>query len=126
MSIESRFRESAKRLVHRSGRTRVYEHKVGDGEYDVETGTVTDSVTLHTIKVMKVEPKERDVKSPNLVNRKAAKMLIAAIDLDFKPSIGDKIMDQYLGVDDMFEVMDVQSDDVGDQVALWKLICVQV
>lgn len=124
MTLESRFRNSSKRLVNRYGRTRVYEHKV-DGEYDVDTGTVEDTVTLHSVKVMKVDPRERETKSPNLVNRKVAVMLVAASDLSFYPSIGDTIRDQYLGVDDVYEVMDVRSNDAGDEVALWRLICVQ-
>lgn len=126
MTLESRFRNSSKRLVNRYGRTRIYEHKNGDEDYDVETGTTTGGTTLYSIKVMKVDPREKEIKSPNLVNRKVAAMLVAAIDIPFKPSVGDKIRDQYLGVDDVYEVMDVRSNDAGDEVALWRLICVQV
>lgn len=123
MTVESRFRDSSKRLINRFGKTRVYIHKV-DEVYDMETQTTSSGEELHTIKMFKTNPKESEVKSPNLVDKVVAIMMIAASDIPFKPSVGDQIRDQYLGVDEAYEVMQIKENDAGEQVASWRLVCI--
>lgn len=123
MTVESRFRDSSKRLINRFGKTRVYIRKV-DEVYDMETQTTSSGEELHTIKMFKTNPKESEVKSPNLVDKVVAIMMIAASDIPFKPSIGDQIRDQYLGVDEAYEVMQIKENDAGEQVASWRLVCI--
>lgn len=123
MTVESRFRDSSKRLINRFGKTRVYIRKV-DEVYDMETQTTSSGEELHTIKMFKTNPKELEVKSPNLVDKVVAIMMIAASDIPFKPSIGDQIRDQYLGVDEAYEVMQIKENDAGEQVASWRLVCI--
>ena len=123
MTVESRFRDSSKRLINRFGKTRVYIRKVGE-TYDINTQTTTSGEELHTIKMFKTNPKESDVKSPNLVGKSVAIMMVAASDISFKPKIGDKIKDQYLGVDESYEIVQIKENDAGEQVASWRLVCV--
>ena len=123
MTVESRFRDSSKRLINRFGKIRVYIRKVGE-TYDIDTQTTTSGEELHTIKMFKTNPKESEVKSPNLVGKSVAIMMIAASDISFKPKIGDKIKDQYLGVDESYEIVQIKENDAGEQVASWRLVCV--
>ena len=123
MTVESRFRDSSKRLINRFGKTRVYIRKVGE-TYDIDTQTTTSGEELHTIKMFKTNPKESEVKSPNLVGKSVAIMMVAASDISFKPKIGDKIKDQYLGVDESYEIVQIKENDAGEQVASWRLVCV--
>ena len=123
MTVESRFRDSSKRLINRFGKTRVYIRKVGE-TYDIDTQTTTSGEELHIIKMFKTNPKESDVKSPNLVGKSVAIMMVAASDIPFKPKIGDKIKDQYLGVDESYEIIQIRENDAGEQVASWRLVCV--
>lgn len=123
MVVENRFRDSSKRLINRFGKIRVYIRKVGE-TYDIETQTTTSGEELHTIKMFKTNPKESEVKSPNLVEKSVAIMMVAASDISFKPKIGDKIKDQYLGVDESYEIVQIKENDAGEQVASWRLVCV--
>lgn len=123
MTVESRFRGSSKRLIDRFGKTRVYVRKT-DEVYNFETQTLVSGEELHTIKMFKTDPKESDSKYPNLVGKVVAVMLIAAGDISFKPKIGDKIKDQYLGVDESYEIVQIKVNDAGEQVASWRLVCV--
>ena len=123
MTVESRFRDSSKRLINRFGKTRIYIRKVGE-TYDIDTQTTTSGEELHTIKMFKTNPKESEVKSPNLVGKSVAIMMVAASDIPFKPKIGDKIKDQYLGVDESYEIVQIKENDAGEQVASWRLVCV--
>lgn len=123
MTVESRFRDSSKRLINRFGKTRVYIRKVTP-VYDVETQTQTSGEELHTIKMFKTNPKESETKSPNLVDRSVVIMMIAASDIPFKPVVGDSIRDQYLGVDESYEIVQIKENDAGEQVASWRLVCI--
>lgn len=123
MTVESRFRGSSKRLIDRFGKTRVYVRKT-DEVYNFETQTLVSGEELHTVKMFKTDPKESDSKYPNLVGKVVAVMLIAAGDISFKPKIGDKIKDQYLGVDESYEIVQIKVNDAGEQVASWRLVCV--
>ena len=123
MTVESRFRGSSKRLINRFGKTRVYVRKT-DEVYNFETQTLVSGEELHTVKMFKTDPKESDSKYPNLVGKVVAVMLIAARDISFKPKIGDKIKDQYLGVDESYEIVQIKVNDAGEQVASWRLVCV--
>lgn len=123
MTVESRFRGSSKRLIDRFGKTRVYVRKTNE-VYNFETQTLVSGEELHTIKMFKTDPKESDSKYPNLVGKVVAVMLIAASDISFKPKIGDKIKDQYLGVDESYEIVQIKVNDAGEQAASWRLVCV--
>ena len=103
MSVTSRFRDSSKRLVSRFGTLRKYKRKTGE-VYDVDTQMNVESFTEYEIKVYKAEPKEREIKSPNLVNKEVAIMMVAASDLPSAPIVGDIISEVSVGTTDIFRV----------------------
>lgn len=127
MSImqRNRFKSSVKGLIDRHGKTRVYE-SVGEEVYNQETQTVDSTTTLYTIKMYETEPKYREVKSPNLVDKKLTAFLIATCDLPVRPKVGDKITDMFLGVDESVEVLDFTHYEGFGEVCMWRVLCVSV
>ena len=123
MTVGSRFQASSQRLINRYGKTRVYVHKK-DGEYNLDTQKVENTQQLISVKMFKTDPKEREIKSPNLVNKLHVVMMISAVDLTIKPNVGDEIRDHYLGVDEVYQVVQVKVNESSDEVVTWRLICV--
>lgn len=121
----NRFKSGAKRLIDKHGKTRVYE-SVGEEVYNQETQTVDSTTTLYTIKMYETEPKYREVKSPNLVDKKLTAFLIATCDLPVRPKVGDKITDMFLGVDEFVEVLDFTHYEGFGEVCMWRVLCVSV
>lgn len=120
-TVESRFRDSSQRLIQRFGKTRVYVSS--SKTYDPRTQTVVTTEVLHTIKMFKTEPKEREIKSPNLVDKTVVVMMIAAKDLPIKPKVNDMIKDQFLGVEEVYQVVQVSVNEAGEDAASWRLVC---
>ncbi len=120
-TVESRFRDSSQRLIQRFGKTRVYVSS--SKTYDPRTQTVVTTEVLHTVKMFKTEPKEREIKSPNLVDKTVVVMMIAAKDLPIKPEVNDMIKDQFLGVEEVYQVVQVSVNEAGEDAASWRLIC---
>mgnify|MGYP000237476266 FL=1 len=73
--------------------------------------------------MFKTEPKEREIKSPNLVDKTVVVMMIAAKDLPLKPKVNDMIKDQFLGVEEVYQVVQVSVNEAGEDAASWRLIC---
>ena len=121
----NRFKSGAKRLIDKHGKTRVYE-SVGEEVYNQETQTVDSTTTLYTIKMYETEPKYREVKSPNLVDKKLTAFLIATCDLPVRPKVGDKITDMFLGVDESVEVLDFTHYEGFGEICMWRVLCVSV
>ena len=121
MSVESRFRSSSKRLINRFGRTRTYLHR--DRRYDSDLQETIETETPYIVKMFKTDPKEREIKSPNLVGKTVDIMMISAVDLPIKPNVGDYIVDKYLDVEEILEVVQVKANEAGESVATWRLIC---
>lgn len=121
----NRFKSNTQGLIAQHGKTRVYE-AVGAEVYNQETQTVETTTTLYTIKMFETEPKYREVKSPNLVDKKLTAYLIATCDLPTKPKAGDKITDIYLGVEDSVEVLEVTHYEAQGEVCMWRALCVRV
>lgn len=121
----NRFKSGAKRLIDKHGKTRVYE-SVGEEVYNQDTQTVDSTTTLYTIKMYETEPKYREVKSPNLVDKKLTAFLIATCDLPVRPKVGDKITDMFLGVDESVEVVEVSKYEGFGEACMWRVLCVSV
>lgn len=119
-TVESRFRDSSQRLIQRFGKTRVYVSS--SKTYDPRTQTVVTTEVLHTVKMFKTEPKEREIKSPNLVDKTVVVMMIAAKDLPIKPKVNDMIKDQFF-VEEVYQVVQVSVNEAGEDAASWRLIC---
>ena len=122
MSVTSRFKDSSQRLVSRFGTLRKYKRKTGE-VYDVDTQMNVESFTEYEIKIYKAEPKEREIKSPNLVNKEVAVMMVAAADLPSAPVVGDIISDKTHNTTEVFRVEVISEYWAGDSVSAYKLIC---
>ena len=122
MTVESRFRRSSQRLVQRYGAVRTYNH-ITDEVYNVETQMLESTTQSYTVKVYKAEPKEREIKSPNLVGKEVCVMVIAAADLPVKPKLGDTINGNELDAQTAYRVEAISESWAGETVAAWKLFC---
>ena len=122
MSVTSRFKDSSKRLVSRFGTLRKYKRKTGE-VYDVDTQMNVESFTEYEIKIYKAEPREREIKSPNLVNKEVTVMMVAAADLPSAPVVGDIISDKSPSTTEVFRVEVISEFWAGDSVSVYKLIC---
>ena len=122
MTVESRFRRSSQRLVQRYGALRTYNH-ITDEVYNVETQMLESTTQSYTVKVYKAEPKEREIKSPNLVGKEVCVMVIAAADLPVKPKLGDTINGNELDAQTSYRVEAISESWAGETVAVWKLFC---
>ena len=122
MTVESRFRRSSQRLVQRYGALRTYNHTTEE-VYNVETQMLESTTQSYTVKVYKAEPKEREIKSPNLVGKEVCVMVVAAADLPVKPKLGDTINGNELDAQTSYRVEAISESWVGETVAVWKLFC---
>ena len=123
MTVESRFRRSSQRLVQRYGALRTYNH-ITDEVYNVETQMLESTTQSYPVKVYKAEPKEREIKSPNLVGKEVCVMVIAAADLPVKPKLGDTINGNELDAQTAYRVEAISESWAGETVATWKLFCI--
>lgn len=116
----SRFQKSSQRLVHRFGTNRTYTKlNTGTATYDVNTQTYTASSTDYVLKTHKVKASDSETKSPSLVDKDVAVILIAGADINFIPNQGDIITD----LQGSLTVMQVKEHWAGDAVSLWRLVC---
>ena len=122
MTVESRFRRSSQRLVQRYGALRTYNHTTEE-VYNVETQMLESTTQSYTVKVYKAEPKEREIKSPNLVGKEVCVMVVAAADLPIKPKLGDTINGNELDAQTAYRVEAISESWAGETVAVWKLFC---
>ena len=122
MTVESRFRRSSQRLVQRYGAVRTYNH-ITEEVYNVETQMMQSYTQSYNIKIYKSEPKEREIKSPNLVGKEVCVMVVAAADLPVKPKVGDTINGNELDAKSAYRVEAISESWAGETVAAWKLFC---
>lgn len=116
----SRFQKSSQRLVKHFGTNRVYK-KLGAAAYNVDTQEYTTTETAYIIKTYKARATDSETKSPSLVDKDVAVILISGADIAFRPEQGDLIVDQ----DGSLTVVTVKENWAGDSVALWRLICMK-
>ncbi len=114
MDLQSnRFKSGAKRLIDKHGKTRVYK-SIGSETYNRETQTVETTT------------KYKEVKSPNLVDKKLTVFLISTTDLPVRPKVGDLVTDIFLGVDESVEVVEVSKYEGFGEACMWRVLCVSV
>ena len=118
MTTTSRFQKSSQRLIKHFGTDRTYK-KLSSSVYDLDTQEYVSTETSHVVKVFKARATDQEVKSPNLVDKDVAVILIAGADIAFTPEQGDTITDPQ-GV---LTVQIVKEHWAGDAVAMWRLIC---
>lgn len=121
--ITNRFATQSKRLVDKAGKTVTY-RRVSDGVYDINTGTVVNTETTAPCNAFKVEATVAEESSPNMVGKDVAVFLIGGLDLDFVPKPNDFI--DYVNLSEAFtvKVVAVKEHWAGQQVSLWRIICV--
>lgn len=122
MPLAQRFKDSSQRLIERFGATRTYRRRVGE-QYNVDTQMMEASEELYQVKIFKTEPKERETKSPNLVNKESAVMMVAAKSLAFRPEVGDSITETYFDKTHTFLVEVVKENWSSEAVVSWRLVC---
>lgn len=122
MSLAQRFMDSSERMIARYGTNRNYNRIIGE-QYNVDLQQMVTQTQTLNVKMFKTEPKEREVKSPNLINRETTAMLVAAKSLPFKPKLGDTISEAYLDDMNTFRVESVHEIWAGESVTHWRLIC---
>lgn len=118
--LTSRFQKSSQRLVNHFGTNRTYK-KLGASSYNVDTQEHTSAETTYTVKSYKSKTTDSESRSPNLIDKDVAVILIAGADIAFRPEQGDVILDSSSAL----TVVTVKEHWAGDSVALWRLICTQ-
>lgn len=122
MGTSKRFLDSSQRLINRFGHTRTYKHITGQ-QYNVNTQMMETAEISVDIKTFKTDPKERELKYPNLVIQETAVMLVAAADITFIPKVNDKIIEQLGTETNTYTVAVVKENWSGSTVVSWRLVC---
>jgi hypothetical protein len=94
---------------------------VTEGQYNVETGSATNSEVTYSVKMYKKHIKATQYNYPSLIGKDSAIFFLANYNLSFVPKVKDKIIDSgntYL-VDSIFE-----HNAYGD-IVLYKILAVK-
>lgn len=112
---------STKRLIDRQGKLVSYV-RYSEGSYNPATSQISPATetTLPNLKAYKAEVSYRESMSPHLIGKEACAFLIAGLDINFVPQVGDFIND---GVKN--KVVAVVPTEYANGVALWRLICLR-
>ena len=119
IGVEQRFASSAKRMIARYGKTRVYK-QLSQSEYDVEAQATVNSYVDTSVKMFQTSLSYSEQQTVNQTNKQMSVMLIAASDITFTPNKGDLIDSD----GDVLRVERVIANWAGDVVALYRLLCV--
>lgn len=116
----SHFIQAAKELVYPNGLTVTYSSVV-TGNYDIESGSVTNTTTETVIKAFPKAFKASLYSLPSLIGKNASEWLVVAPDLPSTPKPLDKILK---GTE--VHTVETYSEHVADgQVVLYKIIAVK-
>ena len=116
----SQFIKAAKELVYPNGLTVTYS-SVTIGNYDIESGSVTNTTTETVIKAFPKAFKASIYSYPSLIGKNASEWLVVASDLPSTPKPLDKIL---RGTE--LHTVETYSEHVAEgQVVLYKIITVK-
>lgn len=115
--MSNRFLLASIDAVKRNGLQATYT-KVTTGVYNVETGSVTNTETNHTVWMYKKHIKSNQYSYPNLIGKDAGVWYIANDSLLFTPSPKDKI----IWGGQTYVVDSYESHMAHNQVVLYKVI----
>lgn len=118
-TVSGRFRSSSERLVNNFGTLRNIESV--SRVYDEDTQTVVESTSSTETKMYKTSASYQESKDPNIVGKESCAFLIAAKALSTPPKINDRVVDS-LGD---YYVKIISPQWAGDDVALWRIVCVR-
>lgn len=114
------FLVAAKNAINRNGSTCSYV-VVAEGTYSVETGSVTNVETTHSLKMYKKHIKATQYNYPNLIGKDAAMFYLVNDSLGFTPGINDKIT---FG-SDTFTVNTIQQHYARGELVLYRIVAVK-
>lgn len=109
-----------KRSIDRQGKLMQY-LVVSEGQYDVETGSTTNTETSYSVKMYKKHIRANQYNYPNLIGRDSALFYLANNNLTFTPAMRDKII-----VDSVtYQIDSVTEHSANGLVILYKIIAVK-
>lgn len=108
------------RAINTHGRNCTYTI-VTEGTYNIETGSITNTETAHTIKMYKRHIRASQYNFPNLIGRDSALFYLANNNLSFVPAVKDKIT-----IDGVTYTVDSITEHAADGlVILYKIVAVK-
>lgn len=112
---------TAKRLIHRQGKFVTY-LRYTEGTYNPATSMVENSseTLVPNLKAYKAEVSYRESMSPHLIGKQACAFLIAGLDINFVPQVGD-----YIDDGEKNKITMVIPTEYVNGVALWRLVCLR-
>lgn len=118
--MSNQFLASTKRSIDKHGQNMVYSSVV-EGQYNIETGSVTNTETSYTVKMYKKHVRANQYNYPNLIGQDAALFYLANYSLAFTPAVRDKIT-----VDSVTYVIDsIVEHRTNGQIVLYKMLAVR-
>ena len=108
------------RAINQHGKNCTYT-VVTEGEYNIETGSASNTETTYTVTMYKKHIKANQYNYPDLINRNAAVFYLANNSLSFIPAVRDKIV-----VDnETFEIDSIMEHRARGQLVLYKLVAIR-
>lgn len=118
--MSNQFLASAKRSIDRHGQNMSY-LSVVEGQYNIETGSVTNSETAYTVKMYKKHIRANQYNYPNLIGQDAALFYLVNSGLTFTPAVRDKIV-----VDSVTYVIDnIVEHRTNAKIVMYKMLAVR-
>lgn len=96
--------------------------RVLEGAYDIETQSVVNTTADEAIKGFHSTLTSKEAQEPNLIERKASVLLVAANSLSNDPEEGDKVISG--GV--TYEVLRIATHQYKESAAVWRLIIAKI
>ena len=118
--MSNEFLASTKRSIDRHGQNMLY-LTVTEGQYDIETGSVTNTESEYSVKMYKKHIRANQYNYPNLIGQDVALFYLANYNLKFTPAVRDKII-----VDSVTYTIDsITEHRTNNQIVLYKLLAIR-
>jgi hypothetical protein len=115
--MSNQFLLSTSKMIKMHGSAMTYT-QVQEGTYNIETGSTTNTSTNYTVTMYKKHLKTDQYNYPDLIGRSAAMFYLANAELEFTPTVRDKIL-----VDgETFEIQSLMEHRARGQLVLYKLV----
>jgi hypothetical protein len=118
--MSNAFLASAKRSMDRHGQNVQYV-SVTEGQYNVETGSTTNTETNYTVKMYKKHIRANQYNFPSMIEKDSALFYLVNINLSFLPAPKDKIT---IGAA-TYTVDSITEHSADGVVILYKLLAVK-
>lgn len=118
--MSNQFLASTKRSIDRHGQTMQY-LSVSEGQYDIETGSTTNTDTTYNVKMYKKHVRANQYNYPNLIGQDIALFYLANSSLQFVPALRDKIVVNSVS----YTIESIVEHAANSEVILYKLLAVK-